>query len=228
MGKHYQIIRNRETLQAFIDWLPNLQANEKFYVCLFARRKYCAEQIKSKDKAQLKRFLSDKTRLMNKIEQLEVKLGTYQLKDKAAPPESLALYINPNPRNLKHAAYDSIAKLSELLKKDQRPFNPHSEVLNVIQRSPGKTHFLDFDIDDKSFDFSKLASVINLDCLEVVETRGGYHLLVNVEKIAPEYHKSFYNGIKMLGVDQSGDQLLPVPGTTQGGFVPHFANYLLK
>ena len=105
---NYQIISDKEKLLAFIDWLPELKANEKYYCCLFARKKYCADQIKSNDKTQLKRFLSDKARLYQKIKQLEVPFGAYQLKDIAAPQESLALYINPNPRNLKKATYDGM------------------------------------------------------------------------------------------------------------------------
>ena len=219
---NYQIIRDKEKLLAFIDWLPELEADEKFYCCLFARKKYCADQIKSNDKTQLKRFLSDKTRLYQKIKQLEVPIGAYQLKDIPAPQESLALYINPNPRNLKKATFDGIIKLTQLLKNDNKNFNPHAELLSIIQKTISRKIYLDFDVDFKDFDFNQLKDIINLSCMDIVETRGGYHLLVKLKEIEKQYKKTFYQKITALGVDQTGDQLLPVPGCVQGGFVPRF------
>lgn len=219
----YQIITDETKLLQFIDWLPELEENEKFYCCLFARKKYSqnSDMIAS-DKTQLKRFLSDKSRLLRKIKQLEVKLGAYQLRKTAAPQESLALYINPNPRNLKKATYDSIIQLTQLLKKDKGNFNPHAEVMSCIQKSASRKIFLDFDVDTKDFDFDQLKEVINPSCLDILETRGGYHILVRTADIEPAYKKSFYNKIVALGVDQTGDQLLPVAGCTQGGFTPSF------
>lgn len=227
---NYQIIQDEDQLRAFIDWLPALKDNEKYYCCLFARRKYCPEEISSGDKTQLKRFLATKDRLLNKIKQLEVKLGAYELKKQAAPQASLALYINPNPRDLKKATYDGIIRLTQLLKKNQKNFNPHAELLNCIQQSAGKKVYLDFDVDTKDFDFKQLESCINTDCLTIVETRGGYHILVEVAKIDAAYHKSYYNNIVKLGVDQTGDQLLPVVGCVQGGFMPKFValNSIIK
>ena len=219
---NYQIISDKEKLLAFIDWLPELEADEKFYCCLFARKKYCADQIKSNDKTQLKRFLSDKARLYQKIKQLEVPIGAYQLKDIPAPQESLALYINPNPRNLKKATFDGIIKLTQLLKNDNKNFNPHAELLSIIQKTISRKIYLDFDVDFKDFDFNQLKDIINLSCMDIVETRGGYHLLVKLKEIEKQYKKTFYQKITALGVDQTGDQLLPVPGCVQGGFVPRF------
>lgn len=218
----YNIITNPDQLKAFINWLPELKPHEKYYCCLFARKKYCEDGVQSSDKAQLKRFVTDKERLFDKISQLEVKLGAYQLKNASAPQESLALYINPNPRDLKKAAYNGMIKLTELLRDDNRAFNPHSEMMTCIQQSRGQKIFLDFDVDNKDFDFSQLNGIINTDCLEIVKTRGGFHILVRLKDLDPAYKKSFYKDISALGVDQTGDQLLPVPGCVQGGFTPRF------
>ena len=221
---NYQIITDKNQLLDFIDWLPELEDNEKFYCSLFARKKYTNAGVRSSDKAQLSRFLTDKSRLYDKIKRLEAPLGTYQLKDIAAPQESLALYINPNPRNLKRATYDAIIKLTEILKNGNANFNPHAEVMGCIQRSLSRKVYLDFDIDTKDFDFTKVKGIINTDCLEILETRGGYHILVRLAAVQEEYKKTFYNAICKMGVDQVGDQLLPVPGCTQGGFTPQFIN----
>lgn len=218
----YNIIKDPVLLRAFIDWLPALREGEKFYCCLFARKKYLPANLKSNDKSQLRRFLSDKDRLFNKIEQLEAKLGAYKVKGGAAPQDSLVLYINPNPRGLKNATFNSIIKLTESLKNQTPNLNPHQEVMSAIQKSVGQKVYLDFDIDDKDFDLNRLEGVVNPDALSVVQTRGGYHVLVKLAAVNAEFKSTFYKKMLALGVDQTGDQLLPVPGCTQGGFMPRF------
>ncbi len=225
---NYQVITDEEKLLEFIEWLPELETNEKFYCCLFSRKKYCDSQIKSSDKAQLKRFLSDKSKLYAKIKQLEVELGAYRLKEGAAPQESLALYLNPNPRDLKKATYQGIIRFTELLMNGDKNLNPHAEIMSCTQKSIGRKIYLDFDIDNKDFDFSQLDGIINKSAMQVVQTRGGFHVLVRLSDIEGKYKKTFYNNIVKLGVDQTGDQLLPVPGCIQGGFTPRFANHLVK
>lgn len=220
----YEIIKDAQLLRDFIDWLPALQEGEKFYCCLFARKKYLPS-MKSSDKSQLRRFLSDKKRLFNKIEQMEVKMGAYKIKGEPAPPESLVLYVNPNPRSLEKAAFDSIIQLTELLKRKNKHFNPQQEVMSAIQKSIGNKVYLDFDIDEKDFDLNQLDGVLNRSCLRIVQTRGGYHVLVKLDEIDPQFKKTFYQNMMALGVDQSGDQLLPVPGCTQGGFMPRFIDF---
>jgi len=219
---NYKIIHDEERLINFIDWLPELTENEKYYCTLFSRKKYSKEWKMKSDKGQLKRFLSNKERMLNIIQQLETKLGTYQLFGDVVEENSLALYINPNPRDLLKATYGGIIELTKLLRDQKRSYNPHAEILSCIQRSVGNKVYLDFDIDYKPFDPSSLEPFINMDCVTILETRGGYHILVEVKKIENEYKSKFYNGIKSLNVDQTGDQLIPIPGCIQGGFVPKF------
>lgn len=221
---NYEIIKDERLLREFIDWLPALEKDEKFYCCLFARKKYMPGEVKSSDKAQLRRFLSDKDRLLSKIRQLETTLGAYQLKERDAPQDALVLYINPNPRDLKKATFDSIIELTQLLKNGRENLNPHQEVMSCIQRSTGRKLYLDFDIDDQDFDLNRLNGIVNPDALTVLQTRGGYHVLVELARIEAELKRSFYKDMLALGVDQTGDQLLPVPGCVQGGFMPRFIN----
>ena len=123
---------------------------------------------------------------------------------------------------MKKATFDGIIKLTQLLKNDNKNFNPHAELLSIIQKTISRKIYLDFDVDFKDFDFNQLKDIINLSCMDIVETRGGYHLLVKLKEIEKQYKKTFYQKITALGVDQTGDQLLPVPGCVQGGFVPRF------
>lgn len=225
---NYQIIADKDKLQEFINWLPELEENEKYYVSLFARKKYCKEKIMTNDKTQLKRFTSDKKRLALKIRQLELPFGTYKLKEIDAPQESLALYISLNPRSMKKATEMMGKKCWDLI--NNQNYNLHSEALNCIQKSKSRTCYVDFDIDEKEVDLDKdwLNEVVGENNYVIVETRGGYHLLIEPEK-ATEFRqkkfqdKNWYQKIQeKYPVDQSGDQLIPVVGAFQGGFVPRF------
>lgn len=225
---NYQVITDEEALRKFVDWLPELQENEKFYLSLFARKKYSQELIKSNDKTQLRRFTSDKERLIEKIRQLELPLGRWKLKEIDAPQEALVLYIAINPRCMKKATEMMGRKCWDLMKS--KNYNLHAEAMSCIQKSKSRSCYVDFDIDDKAIniDVDWLNETLGKDNFTVIETRGGYHILVQPEQ-ATAYRlqhfgdKNWYSIIqKKYPVDQSGDQLVPVVGTFQGGFTPRF------
>lgn len=229
---NYQIVKDEKILLDFIKWLPDLKETEKYYLCLFARNKYCKEltHIKS-DKAQLKRFVSDKERMFQKIKQLEIAYGWYMQKNMIVPQEALALYITPNPRDMWKASINGMVKLANCIRDQNILANPHQEILSEIQRSKSRTCWIDFDIDlDPSMQameigvaISKVKAFVNSEAVVYLKTRGGFHVLVDPEKVSQEYKKTFYQNLsKIHGVDQTGDNMIPVPGCTQGGFVPHF------
>lgn len=60
---------------------------------------------------------------------------------------------------------------------------------------------------------------INQEAINIIETRGGYHVLINPVLVRDEFKNTFYQNLSKLS-DQSGDQMIPVPGTYQGGFTP--------
>lgn len=224
---NYKIIKDEEKLKEFINWLPELDNHETYYVCLFARSKYCDNEITS-DKQQLKRFTSNKEYLFDKIKQLEVKIGCYKHKGTSIPERSLALYINPNPRDFEKAAKNSLIELAKKITEPYNGYNPHQLVLSNIQKSASSKRYMDFDFDGVEVDYvlNKLENSLNKDCLTVLKTRGGFHLLVELNKIDKKYIKSWYNSIKNIeGCDVSGDNLIPVVGCTQGEFIPHFINH---
>lgn len=224
---NYTIITDERKLIDFIDWLPTLELHEKYYLCLFARNKYCKEltHIKS-DKAQLKRFVSDKDRLLSKIKQLEVAYGAYTQKDKIVPQEALALYITVNPRNMFKATVNTMVKLAQSIRDENIMMNPHQEALSEIQKSKSRTCYIDFDVDEKDFDvlgqtIAKIEGYVNNDAITYLQTRGGLHVLIDPSKVEKQYKSSFWKNIASLpNVDQCGDQLIPMPGTYQGGFTP--------
>jgi len=235
---NYTVITDEELLSNFVNWLPELKDNECYYLCLFARSKYAKNEdgankfphIKT-DKAQLKRFVATrKEYIIDKIRQLEVKLGAYKTKDgDDVPQEALALYINVSPRNQWQAMFILMKKLIDIQESQAINFNIHSEALSAIQKSGRKKKYFDFDLDGDdmeekvktSLDYNK----INKDCLSFLKTRGGMYILVELEKISPEFKNTWYNYMTSnFEVDIKGDNMIPVPGTYQGGFTPHFIN----
>ena len=127
---NYSIVRDEAAFRNFIDWLPQLQENEKYYLSLFARRKY-SEVVKT-DKANLKRFATDKGRMLEKVRQLQCAEGAYIAEEVAVPSDALALYISVNPRCAVRASFQTIIALTESLQRDHQNLNPHSEAMTQL------------------------------------------------------------------------------------------------
>ncbi|PPK99021.1 hypothetical protein [Parapedobacter indicus] len=232
---NYQIITNESALRAFIEWLPDLELHETFYCCLFARSKYVRDSsnvlphIRS-DKAQLKRFTSNKERLFDKIRQLECPLGSYKQKDLVVPQEALALYITINPRSFIKANTSSVRKLLDLALQPYNGFHPYQEVMSEIQKAKSRSVFVSFDFDiPKPMPndlFMAVYESVNTRAIQWVETRGGYHLTIRTSEVSDNYKKNWYQEIRKIlsrfsqDHDNAGDIMLPVPGTIQGGFTP--------
>ncbi len=230
---NYKIINNENNLRNFINFLPELQSHEMYYVSLFARKKYAPEILKD-DKSQLKRFTSNKQFLFSKIKQLECEIGSYIAKnDTPIPQESLAVYISINPRDMIKATKDSLKEFVNKITENYNGYNPHQLVLSNIQTACSRKVYFEFDFDNVDLNSTleqiKSDAKINMDCLRTVITRGGFHLLVEIEKIEKQYTKTWYNSIsKLEGVDVCGDKLIPIPGCLQGGFEPVLITNLLK
>jgi hypothetical protein len=224
MKGNYKIITDEKALREFIEWLPELEDGECYYVALFARSKYGKHIMNmSADKQQLKRFTSTKEYLYEKIEQLEIKLGNYHQKHQPIPQEALALYITPNPRSYEKAAVKSTKSLLDLVTKPYSGYNPHQEVLSAIQTSPSRKVYFDLDFDGVKIEDAKpkIVELINEDCLTFIETRGGFHVLIKLDMVDRKYIKNWHNNLtKLDGCDVRGDNLLPIPGTYQGSFTP--------
>lgn len=226
---NYSIIKDEEKLRSFIDWLPELGQNETYYVALLARNKYIRDLgigTFNSDKHQCKRFLSTKDRLFEKIKQLECEEGSYVVKGIQVPQEALALYITPNPRNFAKATQNSLVKFAEVIASgNYNNFNPMQEALSQVHKSLGKKHYLDLDFDGVSLveTNEKIKQFINVDAITYLITRGGFHALIHLASVDKKYEKTWYKNISTLtGLDIKGDNMIPVPGCTQGNFVPFF------
>jgi hypothetical protein len=252
--EYYSLIKDIDELEKFVEWLPDLKEYEKFYICLFARKKYDPVlQSTASDKMQLKRDLVNKQDIIQKIKQWEIPVGLYTLKQTPATQQSLALYISPNPRCMIKAQGDLTQRITAAIIKGNYFHNPKAEAISSCQRSKAYNYIVDFDIDTKDIDLNLLKGVLLAHDYRILETRGGYHVLVYPERAtasnkeihlikqgkkgaftieeldarAAKYGNSFplswHKKITTLfDVDQTGDQLIPVPGCTQGNYVPKF------
>jgi hypothetical protein len=223
---NYQIIKDEQLLKDFIAWLPDLQKHETYYVSLFARNKYSKNTAHLKaDKAQLKRFTSNKEALFDKIKQLECEFGAYKLQGLPIPQEALAVYITPNPRDMFKATKNSLVKFAQLITQDYTGYNPHQEVMSELQQACSRKVYFDLDFDNVTIQeiLPHITPFINLNCLHFLQTRGGFHLLIELAKLEKQYEKTWYQKLTTLqGCDVRGDNLIPMVGCTQGEFVPHF------
>lgn len=230
---NYQIITDENLLDEFIStFLKPCSPDETYYCCLFARSKYAKNEdgtnkfphIKT-DKNQLKRFLATPNTLKIKIKQLEVPFGAYITKDgEPIPQEALALYITPNRRSQKKAMFKLMKRLIDIQECNGQGFNINAEAISAVQKSKSKTDWIDFDIDSKDIDISSIENVLPLGTYKILETRGGYHIMIDRDKVkksnAP---KNWYILLgQMFEIDQSGDNMIPMVGTYQGGFTPRF------
>jgi len=231
---NYTVIVHEPTLVQFINWLPDNEAHEQYYMSLFARKKYYPhlKWIKS-DKSQLARKTSTKQKLLSKIRQLECPIGAYvQHQDNAAiPPEALALYINPNPRDLYKATLHGLSDFAKLIETQAKNYNPHQEILSTIQRTSSRKVWIDFDIDclDDSV-LPKIHSILgdNKACRRILRTRGGYHVLVKPDMVPDSVARTWYKNLASMA-DVKGDNMIPVPGCIQGyidgePFYPRFVD----
>lgn len=240
---NYKIITDEKLLKEFInDFLPSLSKDETFYCGLFGRSKYCKDIVHiNSDKEQLKRFTSDKDRLFEKIKQCECPLGFYSQKGVVMPQEALAIYINPNPRSNVKAAKNALIRLAHLVTGENYGYSLHQEMISEVQKAKGKKHFVDFDFDNVkveeifTYDYN-LYNYINSDAASILETRGGFHILVESKKVDNRFIDTWFIKIKAMQIALSSDKIfenaeegdnvfdnmIPIPGTYQGGFTPKF------
>jgi hypothetical protein len=237
---NYKLINDEEHLRYFIEHLTDDNNEGRYYVTLFARKKYDPSGLIKSDRAQLKRVVAKKKDIISKIRQMEIAVGAYEIDGNPVPQDSLAVYITPNVRSLKKAKRLLMKMLID--KIDDDSVNPQSLAMNALQQScSGDRQWFDIDVDftpeylHKVDDAIKTLGYLLKNAFDTVRTRGGFHCLVklNDPNLPKNWHKLVstldldYCETMMIGSkpedDKPGkDGLLPVPGCTQGGYTPRF------
>ncbi len=229
MGGNYKTITDKDEFEKFINWLPELAPDETFYYSLLARNKYVRDSgigTLNSDKHQCSRFVTNKERLFMKVQQTETPLGSYGIKNVLVPQEALASYITVNPRSHTKAARYLLKRMADVVADNEPSPNVYQESLTALHKSMSRKVFVDIDFDispsdDMGYWTKQLKQIINQDAVTILLTRGGFHALIRLQSVEDKFVKTWYREIsKLPGVDIVGDNIIPIPGTYQGGFTP--------
>ncbi len=220
MKDTYNIIADIQALEKFVEWLPELQAHEIYYVGLYGRRKYAPDSGIRSDKCQLKSITTDKRRLIDKLRQMEVTYGAYLDRDTIIPNEALAVYITVNPRSQIEAARLMAAELAKMFGRPYNNYNVSKLALSCIHKAKSRSAYVDLDFDNMKFTDVKdeIMKHVNEEAITVLNTRGGFHLLINPTDVAKQFKNTWHKALTgFSGVDIVGDNMIPVMGCYQGG-----------
>ena len=132
----------------------------------------------------------------------------------------------PNPRNHIKAAQETLIDLARKITAPYDGYNASSIALNNLQKCGSRNIYYDIDFDEVSVEetLPQIKENININACLFLKTYGGFHLLIELEKVEEKYRKTCQPKLtKLKGADVRGTScMIPVPGCTQGGYVPHF------
>lgn len=230
---NYEIIKDKNIFNYYIDnVLPDLESGETFYVRLITRSKYVNTVKFDND---IKSYHVDKNNLFNSIKQLECEIGSYNNLDN----NSICVYLNPNPRSYKNFMRKTVLDFTKIIAGDNE-MPSYYEIINPIELAyknlrsscSRKVYFdIDFDKCDRELTKNNVSSFINKDCIKMImPTKGGIHFLLEISKIDNINYKDWYKNISKLNgfdfiVSEIGDNMIPIPGCSQFGFVPYFDKF---
>ena len=237
---YHRIITDKEALEEFIEWLPDLDSHEAYLLHLQGRKKY-APELDLSDLTHLANTLCTKRDMISKIERMETKIGTYITKrGTVVPDHALTLYVTPNPRDLRKACVEGAKRFIDLA-TDPNKHNPRPdrEILSVAHKCKSRSCYVHFDLDRPNPNdeaetprdvtpidvvYETVVNIVGSEATTIVETRGGMHVLIEPKKVQSEI-KNWHGAIlKHVNADQTGDMMLSVVGCNQGGFTPRFYN----
>ncbi len=222
---NYKIITDENILDSFLQTLPDTKDSEVYYVCLFGRHKYDNTFPNTRDAGQLARIASKKQDLKEKIRRLETPVGSYTRDNIAAPQEALATYIGLNPRSLIKANKNLLVELAKRFADGNTNFNPITLATTEIHRATDRKFFVDFDYDntEPAEHLPVIQNTLPKDAYQILKTRGGFHLIVELEKVEILKTNWYLTLAQLKNCDVKGSgNLTPIPGCTQGGFTPYF------
>lgn len=227
---NYKLIHNEDQLQKFIDFLPDLNPNEGYFMILIARKKWYPESgIPSAHKLK-RETVGSKDKIIQTIRQWEVAEGCYHSNGIPIDQRNLGVYIGFNPKNQYNACFELINQSLANIRSNKKNINIKSMANDVIQGSNGTKNFIDIDVDIKEdedyLDIIKfIKSEISEQNLTFIKTNGGFHCLVRLNQL----NNLWYNRIKdhpfKSELNIMSNDLIPIVGCNQGQFVPHFLTH---
>ena len=223
----YNLIYDEEQVKRFARLIDT--ENGIHEVFIMARKKY--DESKEGMKNNKSGFMSpkyfygyDANSYLHIVQNYEKRIGNYLDKEgNPYPDNTLVVYSTTNPRCGKKAANKFMKEIMDNLFAENQEscgiFNSLDKRLHsCIMSSKDKTKFITIDIDNKSEYNEVLEYLKSIDLLPeaVIETHGGYHVLLPVNKSLNLVFEKFSKKHTM------GDISCPIPGTFQGGFPVRF------
>jgi protease II len=204
----------------------------------YVRLLICDGKIHQIFLAQRSKYQSDEAKLLDKITRPHLQTYTFPLKseeqyvDKVKSfmslwkdQKTMVLYSTTNERSPKKALKGFMDEVMRHAFDDQDfskflPENLHS----FYMASCGHKRWISIDIDDKIQFEPVIASLNELGMTyTIVETRGGYHILID-SNIEANKKKLEFVYKQFSKIHYMGDIMCPIPGTYQGGFPVRFVN----
>ena len=252
----YNLVREPEEVKKFLKFLPEHLKNECLTVALFFRKKYVRDNPEYShlslsnddgcwDRTIVSSTLRDKetdflAKVFRSILRYNCPIGAYvDRKEQPIPEGAISLYMSINPRCAIKGAKELMNELTRdcfLPSSSETPFvgNLVSRAKTKVQKNVSRKLIADIDIDVKDETIlNRFRDLVSLWDSEVcaIETRGGYHVLCDIQKMSRENPKWFVDIKKYADefrdkdgkelVEFKTDTLSPIPGTLQG-------NHLVK
>ena len=217
----YKIIRDKNKLNSFIETLPDLYSGETYFIRLITRSKY----VKSISVDTDIRFLTtNKENIIQSIKQLECEIGSYY----GLNENEIGVYLSPNPRS-QSKVIKNMFLLSNNVIGNYRGQDPIAMLSHVYRTTNSRHIYYDIDFDgcDVEDTLIKVKTFINKDCVRILHTKGGIHLIIKYGDIDVKKHPNWFNNIISLPHYDSLcmlDNNIPIPGCSQFGFIPYFTD----
>lgn len=243
----HKFIHDEEQVRKFHDLLAPLKEDESYFVALGVRTKYMTKEerkaICAADKMMARKLVknSDFKTYLRVLKSFEIPEDGYtSVTNETLPANVLAIYGNVNSSSGKLAYQHFNTEVTKLLVdgKDKRFSGLDSVLMTAYQTKATVTRKLidiDCDVPKEGLETVKLfvKEFKNKGAeVYVVQTRGGYHILVDKNTIKFNYNEtiSIYDEVVKTKfghaeVMYNKDGAVPIPGTIQCGFKVKFVEF---
>ena len=234
------LIHDEAQFDAFLDWLPEPGADERFFLSLSARSKYLNDaEREAFDLGRTEMFsrvtAHDKPGIKYALQKMQASLLYRRTRNGSEiPAKSLVVYINLDPSSMVQACQQFMLQVQKAMADNLRALqqgrtpdfhvfqSAERQLLNAIQKAHGRKRMLDIDIDTHDPEIlDNLIGFIETTPYGLIKTRGGYHLLLDQAfwTAKKNIHAKCQELSELANAEVciNPNRMVPLPGTLQGG-----------
>lgn len=246
------MIHIKQEFDKFVEFLPELQNDEVYFISLSARTKYLNEKEREfyllGRTEMFARFTAyDKDGLYYAMQKLESTLQHRKTRNgKEIPSKCLVVYANINPSSTVRAFTTFKSEMDKFLEEiylaTTRGLSPNftpfqrieKRLMNSIQKSKSRKCFIDVDFDVKTTElvrefanFLKERSIV----YKTIKTKGGYHVMIDKQTLGKQNVFTKIQELHEKSKKENGEvcynknEMVPVPGTMQANRLVHFVEF---